>query len=75
MRNGVLAALAIVFLTAMKELPATLILAPPGMGTLATSIWGAVTQAYFAAAALPAVLLIGISSVPLAIFTLRETFQ
>lgn len=75
MRNGVLAALAIVFLTAMKELPATLILAPPGMGTLATSIWGAVTQAYFAAAALPAVLLIGISSVPLAIFTLRETYQ
>ena len=38
-RSGALAARALVFLSAMKELPATLLLRPIGFETLATEIW------------------------------------
>ncbi len=40
-RSGALAGAALVFLSAMKELPATLLLRPIGFDTLATEIWGA----------------------------------
>ncbi len=72
LRPGVIAGASLVFLTAMKELPATLILAPIGMKTLATSVWGAVSEAFFAQAAAPALLLILMSSLPMAFFILRE---
>lgn len=62
---------ALVFLTAMKELPATLILAPPGFATLATRLWSQVSEAYFARAALPALLIVLLSSVPAAWITLH----
>ena len=39
--RGVGAGAALVFLTAMKELPATLLLSPIGFDTLATTIWSA----------------------------------
>lgn len=65
LRPGVAAAFALVFLTAMKELPATLILAPIGFRTLATSVWSAVSEAFFARAAAPALLLILASSLSL----------
>ncbi len=71
-RPGVLAGAALVFLLTMKELPATLILGPTGFSTLATSIWGAASEAFFAQAAAAALLLIGVSSVPLAFLMLRE---
>ena len=38
-RPGILAGAALVFLSAMKELPATLLLRPIGFDTLATEIW------------------------------------
>ena len=69
---GLGAGVALVFLTAMKELPATLILSPLGFKTLATSVWGAVSEAFFAQAAAPALLLILVSSVPLALLTIRK---
>jgi iron(III) transport system permease protein len=69
---GLGAGAALVFLTAMKELPATLILSPLGFKTLATSIWGAVSEAFFAQAAAPALLLILVSSVPMAFLTIRK---
>jgi len=56
----------------MKELPATLILSPVGFTTLATSIWAATSEAFFAQAAAPALLLIVASSIPLAFLMLRE---
>jgi iron(III) transport system permease protein len=71
-RPGLLAGASLVFLTAMKELPTTLILSPIGFRTLATAVWGAVTGAYFAQAAAPALLLIVVSSVPMAYFVLRR---
>lgn len=71
-RPGLLSGAGLVFLTAMKELPATLILSPIGYKTLATSVWGSVTGAYFAQAAAPALLLIVVSSVPMALLILRR---
>ena len=69
---GLLAGWALVFLLVMKELPATLILSPIGFNTLATSIWSAASEAFFARAALPALLLIAASAVPLVFLMLRE---
>jgi iron(III) transport system permease protein len=72
LQPGMLAGLGLVFLTCMKELPATLILSPIGHRTLATAVWGSISEAFFAQAAAPALLLILLSSVPLAILTLRD---
>jgi iron(III) transport system permease protein len=71
-RPGILAGAALVFLLTMKELPATLILSPTGFKTLATSIWGATEDGFFAQAAAPALLLILASSVPMAFLVLRQ---
>lgn len=72
LRPGMSAAVALVFLTAMKELPTTLLLAPIGFKTLATSVWSFVSEAFFARAAWPALLLILSSSLPMALLVLRE---
>jgi iron(III) transport system permease protein len=69
---GMAAGMALVFLTCMKELPATLILSPWGYRTLATSVWGNISEAFFAQAAAPALMLILLSSIPMAFLTLRE---
>ena len=71
-RPGILTGAALVFLLTMKELPATLILSPIGFTTLASSIWAAAEEAFFARAAAPALLLIAVSSIPLALITIRE---
>jgi iron(III) transport system permease protein len=70
-RPGVAAAFMLVFLLVMKELPATLILAPMGFRTLATEIWSASSEAFFARAAVPALLLVLCSSVPMALIVSR----
>jgi iron(III) transport system permease protein len=71
-RPGILAGAALVFLTTMKELPATLLLSPIGFKTLAISIWSATSEAFFARAALSALLLVLVSSVPMALFVIRQ---
>lgn len=71
-RPGITAGAGLVFLTAMKELPATLILGPLGFKTLATAVWSAVSEAFFARAAAPALLLILASSLPMAFLILHE---
>jgi iron(III) transport system permease protein len=71
-KPGVMAGLSLVFLTAMKELPATLILSPFGFKTLAMSVWTHVSEAFFTRAALPALVLVLISSVPMAFLIARE---
>jgi iron(III) transport system permease protein len=63
--GGVLAGTALVFLHAIKELPATLLLAPIGFETLATDIWRQTTLGFFEAAALPSLLLLLIAAPPL----------
>ena len=71
-RPGVVAAMALVFLTCMKELPATLLLAPTEFGTLATRVWGASSEAFLARAASPALALVLLSSLPMTVLVLRE---
>jgi iron(III) transport system permease protein len=57
LRPGLVAALALVFLTTVKELPITLLLSPTGFDTLATAIWGAASEGFYARAAAPAAML------------------
>ena len=72
-RPGLLAGGALVFLTCMKELPATLLLAPTGYPTLATQVWSATSEALFARAAPSALALVLLSSLPLTLMVLRES--
>lgn len=72
MRSGVIMGAALVFLLTMKELPATLILGPVGFKTLATAVWSASSEAFFAQAAAPALMLILMSSVPMTVLVMRE---
>ncbi len=60
---GLSAGALLVFLTAMKELPITLLLSPIGFDTLAIQIWSATSEAFFARAAVPSLVLIALSSV------------
>ena len=69
---GVLAGAATVFLLTMKELPATLILGPIGFQTLATDIWGFTEEAFFAKAAVPALVLILSAGIPTAFLLFRD---
>jgi iron(III) transport system permease protein len=61
-RSGLVAGGALVFLSAMKELPATILLRPIGFDTLATEIWGATQVGAYSQAAIPSLLLIGLSA-------------
>jgi iron(III) transport system permease protein len=72
MRPGLVVAASLTFLTAMKELPITLLLAPTGFRTLATIVWSSVSEAYFARAAAPALLIVLLSSLPLALLNRNE---
>lgn len=71
-RPGILAGAALVFLTVIKELPLTLMLAPTGFSTLATQIWSATAEAFYARAALPALLLLAVSSLSVAIIISQD---
>ncbi|MFC5291312.1 ABC transporter permease [Actinokineospora guangxiensis] len=61
---GIGAGAALVFLSAMKELPATLLLRPTGVDTLATELWTHTTVAAYAAATPYAFLLVLMSAFP-----------
>jgi iron(III) transport system permease protein len=66
MRSGWVAGMALVFLTTMKELPATLMLAPAGYDTLSTRIWSATGEAFYARGAAPALTLVIFSALTMA---------
>lgn len=71
-RPGLVAGGSLVFLTCMKELPATLLLAPTGFATLSTRVWNATSEGFMARAAGPALALVLLSSVPMGILVWRE---
>ena len=50
-------------LSTLKELPATLLLAPIGFQTLATRIWGAAEDGFYAEVGITSLVLIVLSSV------------
>lgn len=68
---GLLTGGALVFLTSMKELPATLLLRPTGFETLATDIWSYAAEAIYSAASLPALVLIAVTAGPLYLLVIR----
>jgi iron(III) transport system permease protein len=73
-RSGLLSGGALVFLTAMKELPITLLLGPIGFRTLATATWSATAEGFFARAAAPALLLILVSALSM-VLVIRDTLR
>jgi iron(III) transport system permease protein len=69
---GVLAGAALVFLTSLKELPATLLLRPAGFDTLAVRAWIWAVDGSYVQAAPAALLLVLIAAVPLTFLLHRE---
>jgi iron(III) transport system permease protein len=63
--RGLAAGGALVFLTAMKELPATLLLRPAGHDTLAVRVWVGAAEGFYAQAAPAALLLVAVSALVL----------
>ncbi|MEW6522994.1 MAG: iron ABC transporter permease [Bacillota bacterium] len=62
---GVLAGGSLVFVSSMKELPATLLLRPPGFDTLAVRVYYEASEAIYHLAAPAALLIILVSVIPL----------
>ena len=72
LRPGLWVGAALVFLTTIKELPVTLLLGPTGFTTLATEIWSATSEAFYARAAAPALLLVAVSAFSIVIILHQE---
>jgi iron(III) transport system permease protein len=72
---GIVGGAALVFLTTMKELPATLLLRPPGFTTLVSYIWTVQQAGYYAQAALPAVLLLVVSAGSMLVILASEQYD
>lgn len=71
-RRGLLVSVAFVFLSAMKELPLTLLLSPPGFHTLATNTWSFAEEAMFAQAAPHALTIMLFSACFVGLLLMRE---
>jgi iron(III) transport system permease protein len=64
---GIVTAALLVFVEVMKELPATALLRPLGNDTLAIAVWEATKDSRFDTAALPALLIVAVSLVPIVV--------
>jgi iron(III) transport system permease protein len=64
---GIATAALLVFVEVMKELPATALLRPLGGDTLAILVWEATKDSRFDTAALPALLIVAVGLVPVAV--------
>jgi iron(III) transport system permease protein len=69
---GISAALALSALVLMRELTATLLLAPAGMVTLATEFWSYTSDRAYGAAAPFAAVLVLVSGLPVYVFTIKS---
>jgi iron(III) transport system permease protein len=74
-RRSVLAGAALVFLSAMKELPATLLLRPTEFDTLPIRIWSATSELFYTQASFASLTLIAVSFVPLYLFVARDLHE
>ncbi len=72
-RPGLVTGALLVFLTTLKELPATLLLRPTGFETLAVDVWAAADSLLYSRAAIPAILLLLVAAIPTYLLTRRET--
>jgi iron(III) transport system permease protein len=71
MRPGLVAGAGLVLLSTVKELPATLLLAPTGLETLATRVWGAFEGGFLGEAGLVSIVLVLASGVLTWLLVLR----
>ncbi len=62
---GVFAGGALIFVSSMKELPATLLLRPPGFDTLAVRVWVEASEAIYHMAAPSALIIVIVSIIPI----------
>lgn len=72
---GLVAGGALVFLIAMRELPATLLLRPSGFETLSTHIWLVYEAGYFGRGAIPALILVLVSGFSMVLMLSGEERQ
>lgn len=72
---GIATGAALVFLTTMKELPATLILRPMRFDTLVTYIWRVQEAGLYGKAAIPALVLVFVSGISMAVILAEEGGQ
>jgi iron(III) transport system permease protein len=63
-RGGLLTAVVLVFVETMKEMPATLLLRPFGLNTLAVEIWERTAESMWQEAAVPALTLVTVGLLP-----------
>jgi len=75
LRNGILVSIALVFLSAMKELPITFLLSPVGFRTLALKVWSHAEAAMFAEAAPYALAIMGVSGAFVWLLLVREQHE
>lgn len=75
MRSGLVVSAALVFMSAMKELPITFLLAPVGYETLAVSVWSYTAEAMFARAAPFALVILIFSTIFVGLLFAREWKQ
>ena len=64
MRGGVLTAMILVFVETMKEMPATLLLRPLGLDTLAVAVWERTSESLWSDAAAPALAIVAAGLLP-----------
>ncbi|MBT8197589.1 MAG: iron ABC transporter permease, partial [Acidimicrobiia bacterium] len=74
-RRGIGVGAVLVFLSTLKELPVTLLLRPTGFDTLAVDVWSATDQLRYGQAAVPALLLIAVSVMPIYMLVIRRRMQ
>ncbi len=71
-RPGMIVSLSLVFLSVMKELPLTMLLAPPGFETLSMNIWQYTEEAMYASAAPYALVVLGVSAMFVGVLVFNE---
>jgi iron(III) transport system permease protein len=74
-RTGILAGAALVFLSTVKELPATLLLRPIGFDTLATEIWAGTAIGAYSEVAPSALLLVAIAAPLVYLLSWRNAWE
>jgi len=72
LRPGLVVSLALVFLSVMKELPLTMLLAPPGFETLSMNIWQYTEDAMYASAAPYALGVLALSALFVGVLVFNE---
>ena len=72
---GILAALVLVFIDVMKEMPATLLLRPFGWDTLAVRVYEMTSEGEWQWAALPALTLVVVGLIPVYLLMKRSAFR